>query len=73
MAFIAFLENPIPYPYVPRQSHTGTAPTHWLKFASGGDTHDGISGDLIETVRSQRLFVVSEAWRIGREADGRGI
>jgi len=53
VAFIAFLENPIPYPYVPRQSRIGTAPAHWLKFASGGAAHDGISGDLIETVRPQ--------------------
>jgi len=35
---------------VPRQSQTGTALANWLKFASGGNAHDGIPAGLIETV-----------------------
>ncbi|KAF9653458.1 cystathionine gamma-synthase [Thelephora ganbajun] len=35
---------------VPRQSQTGTALANWLKFASGGNAHDGIPAGLIEMV-----------------------
>jgi len=35
---------------VPRQSQTGTALANWLKFASGGNSHDGIPAGLIEMV-----------------------
>lgn len=35
---------------VPRQSQTGTALANWLKFASGGNAHDGIPAGLIESV-----------------------
>ena len=35
---------------VPRQSQTGTALANWLKFASGGNAHDGIPAGLIEIV-----------------------
>jgi len=35
---------------VPRQSQTGTALANWLKFASGGNAHDGIPAGLIEVV-----------------------
>jgi len=38
------------HPHAPRQSQTGAALANWLKFASGGNAHDGIPGGLIETV-----------------------
>jgi len=40
---------------VPRQSQTGTAIANWLKFASGGNAHDGIPADLIEVVHHSSL------------------
>jgi len=33
---------------VPRQSQAGMALADWLKFASGGDAHDGTPAGLIE-------------------------
>ena len=40
---------------VPRQSQTSTALANWLNLASGGNSHDGIPGGLIEIVYHSSL------------------